>query len=202
MLKKKLKQLGRMTYSMKLFYIRSRNELPFILNSRKLNGEGAEIGVFKGAFSEYLLRHWNGRKLFSVDPWREFGDEYSDICNLKQEEHNRVHDDVKQKLSAFGDRSVVFRGTSEEFCQTVSAQQLDFAYIDAQHHYEAAKQDINLWYPKIRPGGILAGHDYLDGDFDEGRFGVKSAVDEFVREKGLTLLVSKEPEWPSWFILT
>jgi SAM-dependent methyltransferase len=37
---------------------------------------------------------------------------------------------------------------------------LDFVFIDAGHEYDAVKQDIQAWYPKVKPGGILAGHDY------------------------------------------
>ena len=49
---------------------------------------------------------------------------------------------------------------------------LDFVFIDADHTYEAVKRDISAWWPKVKSGGVLAGHDY-----DET--GVKKAVDEF-----------------------
>jgi hypothetical protein len=51
---------------------------------------------------------------------------------------------------------------------------IDFCFIDADHAYEAVKEDLHSWYPKIRPGGLIAGHDY--GGADPG---VKRAVDEF-----------------------
>ena len=37
-------------------------------------------------------------------------------------------------------------------------------FIDARHSYDAVLEDLNAWWPKIRPGGILAGHDYVDAD--------------------------------------
>jgi len=55
---------------------------------------------------------------------------------------------------------------------------LDFVFIDAMHTYEAVKEDIRAWFPKIRSGGIVAGHDY---SWD----GVKKAVDEFELSSGL-----------------
>lgn len=76
---------------------------------------------------------------------------------------------------------------------------LDFVYIDAQHHYEAVREDLALWYPKLRVGGLFAGHDYLDGEVDGDRFGVKRAVDEFAGEKGLRIGVTLERDYPSWF---
>jgi predicted O-methyltransferase YrrM len=52
---------------------------------------------------------------------------------------------------------------------------LDFVYLDADHSFESAWQDLSVWYPKVRIGGILAGHDFLDGELPEGNFGVESA---------------------------
>jgi hypothetical protein len=37
---------------------------------------------------------------------------------------------------------------------------LDFVFIDAGHEYDSVKADILAWYPKLKLGGILAGHDY------------------------------------------
>lgn len=39
-------------------------------------------------------------------------------------------------------------------------QQFDFVFIDADHRYEAIKADIAAWWPKVKAGGRLAGHDY------------------------------------------
>ena len=53
--------------------------------------------------------------------------------------------------------------------------ELEFVFIDGEHCYEAAKADIEAWWPKIRAGGLLMGHDY-----DRQRFpGLCRAVDEF-----------------------
>ncbi len=52
----------------------------------------------------------------------------------------------------------------------------DFVFIDANHTYEAVHGDITAWYPKVRPGGVMAGDDYGN----EGFPGVKQAVDELL----------------------
>jgi len=54
---------------------------------------------------------------------------------------------------------------------------LDFVYLDASHDYESISGDIKFWYPKIKPGGTLAGDDYNSYQ------GVKKAVDEFFKNK-------------------
>ena len=40
-------------------------------------------------------------------------------------------------------------------------ESLDFIFIDADHSYDAVKNDINVWFPKVKKGGILSGDDYL-----------------------------------------
>ena len=50
---------------------------------------------------------------------------------------------------------------------------VDFVFIDADHQYESVKKDITAWYPKIKIGGIMSGHDYIS------KFGVADAVNSF-----------------------
>jgi len=52
--------------------------------------------------------------------------------------------------------------------------QFDFIFIDGDHSYDSCKEDINMWLPKIKQGGIIAGHDYLEACF----MGVVNAVNE------------------------
>lgn len=37
---------------------------------------------------------------------------------------------------------------------------LDFVFIDADHAYRSVKADLSAWLPKVKPGGVLAGHDW------------------------------------------
>src|SRR5438552_52778 len=58
-----IRSMVRATYGLDVFYVRSRSEFAHILNARSLRGEGAEIGVQNGAYSETLLHEWQGEKL-------------------------------------------------------------------------------------------------------------------------------------------
>jgi FkbM family methyltransferase len=190
-------------YHMGLHRLRvlKRYHLPYVLNVMGLVGEGAEIGVAEGCFSETLLKYWKGRKLYSIDPWKEFSQqEYRDITNVGQAEQDARYERALTRLQVFRDRSIVLREKSEDAAARFRDGQLDFVYIDAQHHYEAVKQDLALWLPKIRRGGILAGHDYIDGTLPEGEYGVKRAVVEFVEQNGLRVVQSCEKDFPSWFV--
>lgn len=202
MLERAIREVVRRSYKRGLFYVRSRGELPYILNVRRLVGEGAEIGVHKGSNSEYLLSYWKGNKLYSIDSWLESERDVSveGIC-VTQSEHDAICVVAREKLARFGARSAVVRQSSRSAAAMFKDGQLDFVYIDALHYYEDVSEDIALWFPKVRKGGIFAGHDYLDGGTFHYAYGVKSAVDEFKRASGLRLTVSRERDWPSWFFI-
>lgn len=182
--------------------IRNREELGLLLNILNLRGKGVEIGVCKATFSVEVLSKWGGERYFAIDPWREFPKEtYIDLANRPQVEQEYTFRIAKDRLAEFGERVEIIRATSVEAAPSFADETLDFVYIDGQHHYEAVSEDIALWYPKVKPGGLLCGHDYLDGFVDNAVFGVRRAVDEFVTREGLSLVVSLEKDFPSWFVV-
>jgi Methyltransferase domain len=195
----------RFTYVKKITRVPARDELPALLNARGLLGKGVEIGVKTGKYSDELLRNWRGEQLISVDPWLSVDwDEYVDRSNVSQDEFDRYYQMTRERLAPYGERSDIWRMTSVEAAKRVPDHSLDFAYIDARHDYESVKEDIAAWCAKVRPGGILAGHDYVDGDFPEGEFYVKSAVDEFFGERGIHVHGTEGPSavesFPTWIV--
>jgi tetratricopeptide (TPR) repeat protein len=183
-----------------------RRELfPLVLNELGLKGVGAEVGVQQGKFSERILRVWEGRALYSIDPWREFSaTEYADVSNVSQAKQDGNYLETLRRLMPFHRRSIVWRLTSREAADLLPDQNLDFAYIDADHSYRGVSEDIRLWYPKVKPGGVLAGHDYCtDGQYWLGDFGVQHAVNEFVEASKLDLFLCDEPEggFLTWVVI-
>jgi hypothetical protein len=201
--RQKLFDVFRLTYFFGISYIRSRFEFPTILNRQGLKGKGVEVGVWKGEFSLFLLKHWKGEVLYSVDPWKTFGsDEYIDDMNINQQQFDQIHNDVANLLKPFGNRSKIIRKTSLDASLDFEDNSLDFVYLDGRHNYEGVKEDIELWFGKVKKGGILAGHDYLDGQIGSTDFGVKQAVDEFVKTSNPgKLLVTAKDNYPSWFLI-
>jgi hypothetical protein len=176
----------RRTYSTSLARVPDRDEIPAVLNRRGLTGQGVEIGVKLGRYSDVLLRSWQGEKLISIDPWLEAEpDEYVDHANVDQDQHEQFYRRTKELLARHGDRSEIWRATSVEAAGRVPDRSLDFVYIDARHDYDSVLEDLEAWFPKLRPGGLMAGHDYADGEFRQGVFGVKSAVDQFFGARGI-----------------
>jgi hypothetical protein len=98
-------------------------------------------------------------------------------------------------LRPYGPRSKILRLPSVEAAKLFDFEELDFVYIDAAHSYQSCMNDIVSWYPKVRTGGILAGHDYQNDNF-----GVKRAVDEFVAGHSIDLnvIVDGSPSWWFW----
>ena len=190
------------------FNFSTRSEFPAFLNECGLTGTGAEIGVQEGIYSEHILKIWKGSTLFSIDAWQNFdADEYIDISNRTDDQQILLYANATLRLRPFGERSIVWRMTSEQAAYTMPDKTLDFCYIDADHRYEAVKQDIELWLPKVKPGGIICGHDYVkDGEIYNkadgsliGLFGVQRAVKEFAALNGWNVHVTESEAWPSWF---
>jgi len=192
----------RWTYGRSLSNIPCREEFPFLLNARGLMGTGVEVGVQRGFFSAHILTHWGGDKLISVDPWlAQDQDSYVDISNQPQDIQDRFYAETVDLLSIYGSRSEIWRMFSTDAAALITEGVLDFVYLDAKHDYESVLEDLESWYPKVRLGGIIAGHDCINGEVPEGRFGVRKAVDEFFARQGLTVhMTTSDPPWFSWLV--
>jgi len=176
----------RPTYARTLRAVPSRLELPILLNARRLLGTGVEVGVDEGVFSDYLLTWWRGQRLISVDAWMEMpANEYADTCNTSQLSMEEKYERSRSLLSSHGARSEIRRELSVEAAAKVEPRSLDFVYLDARHDFDGVTEDLHAWFGKIRPGGLMAGHDYNDGVFVEGVHGVRSAVDGFFASRAL-----------------
>lgn len=183
-----------------IFTIKHRDLFPHVLNFLGLLKTGVEVGVQSGTYSEVILNHWKGERLFCVDPWRTWDKEvYVDPANVSRNDQEQIYEEAKRRLATFESRAVILRKTSAEAATQFATGSLDFVYLDAQHHYEAIRADLHLWHPKIKRGGFLCGHDFRDDDGDLTSCGVRTAVSEFLGELKLSGLVISEVE-DSWFV--
>lgn len=116
---------------------------------------GAEIGVETGYFSKEICKANPQLKLFCVDPWHIY-DEYID--HNKQSTMDKLYDETVAKLAAYNVE--IIRKTSLEAEKGFAANSLDFVFIDGNHDFEFVVNDIIYWTKKVRPGGLVCGHDY------------------------------------------
>jgi hypothetical protein len=120
-----------------------------------LSGVGVEIGVGSGCFSRHLLENSKLFLLFSIDPWSM---EYPGF--LSKEHAQACYNATCSALAKFSHRSVVVRQAAELFVENIDDNSIDFVYIDSSHTYQETSLQMKLWWPKIKSGGILSGHDY------------------------------------------
>jgi len=180
--------------------ISNRNQLAELLIELGLTGEAAFIGCAECYYESYFAERWPGHANW-IDPWRVlntpgFSGHGEDTDKGQEERYHRI----LAKAQKFNGRVKVIRATSEEAAPRFGNGTLDFVYIDADHSLDAARQDIALWAPKVKRGGILAGHDYLEGMHNGQLYGVKQAVAEFAAKSNLSVNVTQESDWPSWWL--
>ena len=132
----------------------SRDDLPqlFVQLGFKV---GAEIGVYKGEFSEKLSKA--ELKLYAVDPWLI----YKDYGNPRgQSRLDFQYEHTKRVLSPYP-KCTIIRKTSMEAVEDFKDESLDFVYIDGNHEFRYIAEDLYEWTKKVRKGGIVSGHDYF-----------------------------------------
>jgi hypothetical protein len=156
----------------------------YILPWIKPGWVGVEIGVCRGHSARRLLEH-GVSFLYLIDPFSEHED------YLENMPHADNYAEALASLSGFPGRFEIHRMTSAEASALVP--QVDFVWIDGNHRYEYVKSDMELYFPKVRNGGILCGHDYC---ISEPYCQVKPAVDDFVAARGLRLQLPQN----SWLI--
>lgn len=181
--------------------LNNRNQFADLLNSLGLTGEAVEVGTAEGYFSHYLLDRWLGT-LTQIDPWRILDTPgfsgHGEETDAKQEAR---YQRMVRAATKYNGRCKVLRATSEEAAPKFADGSLDFCYLDAQHDYPSIKRDLELWAPKVKPGGILAGHDWVEDGIHNGQsYGVKQAVRDFAIKYGKVIHFTQENDWPSWWI--
>jgi hypothetical protein len=123
---------------------------------------GAEIGVYKGEFSEHICRA--GLKLYAVDPWCT----YDDFTNPRgQDRLDFLYEHTKRILTPYD--CTIIRKTSMEALADIPDGSLDFVYIDGNHGFKYVAEDVVEWSKKVRVGGVVAGHDYVYAFDEAGR---------------------------------
>jgi len=150
-------------------------------NMAELFGElgfkvGAEIGIEQGLYSEILCKGNPGVKLYCVDAWLAYPG-YRD--HVSQERLETFFENTKERLSPYNVEYI--RKYSMDAVKDIPDESLDFVYIDANHELPWVIDDIYHWDKKVKPGGIISGHDYYESKRTYTKCHVKYAVDCYTR---------------------
>ncbi|MBT0813036.1 class I SAM-dependent methyltransferase [Litoribacter ruber] len=157
------------------------------------NGVVAEIGVNKGSFSKEILEKSNPQELFLIDAW-DSGRYHGGL--------RKVVETTFEKDIAVG-RVQIHQGYSTEMASKFSDGFFDWIYIDTDHSYSVTRDELQAYKHKIKPGGIIAGHDYIQGNWGRIlRYGVMEAVHEFCVQEDweLVFLTTEMSNSPSFAI--
>jgi len=152
----------------------------------------AEIGCAEMLFSRDILDNWKASKLYLVDNWGKIEGQAGD-GNSENEWHNKNFHDGLKRIEPFKERAVILRGISWEQAVNVPDESLDCVYIDCCHAYECVKKDLAAWIPKVKKGGLIAGH-----DISNRSYGVKQAVEEITTD--YTIIPENGPDASFYFI--
>jgi hypothetical protein len=179
-------------------------------------GTGVELGVQTGIFTGEILTQWTAcSSFYLVDFWRSLSN-YKDTANVNNQQHMARMFAARNNVARFEARTKIyfFPMLTSDAAEFIPSP-VDFVYVDARHDYCGVSEDIRIWWPKVRPGGVMAGHDYLDNSEMKSRTpwqdwsvcgngtvhtgAVKQAVRDFAERERLKIWVSDDP-WPSWLV--
>eukprot|EP00392_Amoebophrya_sp_AT5.2_P013136 g13247.t1 len=163
-------------------YPNNREDFPHLLNCLHLTDTAVEIGVQRGVHAKQFLNKWKGKQLLLVDKWTHVvSDTYIDIANIPSESMVALKEIAVNNLKTTVPRYRILQEWSEDAARKhVENESLDFVYLDARHDFNGVFADLVAWWPKLKIGGIIAGHDYCDGELPEGDFFVQTAVASFL----------------------
>jgi hypothetical protein len=145
--------------------IRTRQDLGSLLRELRFSGNAVELGVREGAFSDTILQKWGGcSEYVQVDLWMP-QKKYKDKANR----NSTVQAALRARAKAQLDKHIKARNCKRGWqCANYTSScalrfpdaYFDFVYVDARHDRLGVLQDLHQWWPKLRTGGLMAGHDY------------------------------------------
>ena len=133
-----------------------------------------EVGTWKGRSAVYMaveiINSNKNIKFDCVDTW-----EYIPSQNeINQEMCVNLYETFIHNIEPVKHVIMPVKALSVDAAKYYDDESLDFVFIDAAHDYENVRKDITAWLPKVKKGGIIAGHDYNHPD-------VKKAVEEIIK---------------------
>ena len=176
----------------------------------------AELGVQEGIFAEETLRNWHAcTRYVLVDAWRPLAN-YHDRANVDQERQDKLFAETIARLAPWKDKVEVCRNMTTACAPRFSDATFDYVYVEARHDRLGVTVDLQQWWPKVRPGGLLCGHDFVsqwegphlggqdwavneDGSRDPTELAVRGAVTDFAKNVSRQISIGyQQGEFWSW----
>jgi predicted O-methyltransferase YrrM len=157
-----------------------------LLDKVSINPLVVELGTFLGCSAVYMAAKLKGIRdpfrLYTVDTFDNYG------------KHKNFFPVALSNFKACGlrDDIRVLACRSWEASTFFDEHEVDLVWVDAGHDFVSAKADLDAWHSRVKPGGILAGHDWSEA-------GVRLAVERFCFTHSLTPNVWHPDQWASWW---
>jgi hypothetical protein len=154
------------------------------------NSHFVEVGTWLGKSASFMaveiINSGKTIKFDCVDTWK--GSE--EHINEKVVLEDNLYESFLINIEPVKNIINPIRKPSIEASTLYEDNSLDFVFLDAAHDYVNVKNDIDSWYPKVKSGGVLAGHDYT-----ASWVGVVDAVNDFLKTKKYSLYINQEGCW-------
>jgi hypothetical protein len=163
----------------------------------KENLVGIEIGVAGGEHSKSIFETLDVAKLYCIDPYTIY-DDYNEgklHFGVDQAPLDVTEIHAHKLLKNYSENIVWIKKLSSDAVTEIK-EKVDFVYIDGNHAEKYVKEDIENYFPLVKKGGIIGGHDFYNG-FQREHDGVVSAVIEFCTKKNIVPRI----ELPDWWII-
>lgn len=153
------------------------------------NGKFIEIGVYQGAslLSIADILKNNKTKVYAIDPWElnseEIGYQYQnkEFMTKSRKLFESINQKYKLGIEIIQDMSQYCSGRFKD-------NSIDMVFLDGDHTFITVLKELELYWPKVKKGGMIAGDDYTWES-------VKQAVDKFSKDKMLKLDLYKKIIW-------
>jgi len=143
---------------------------------------GAEVGVWGGKTSNYLLANLPLLTIYMIDLWDDpsinlsFFNSGAKMAKFPKEAYDKALEQVRAIQSNYPDRAYIIQDFSVNAAHQFEDNSLDWVFIDDDHSYEGISKSSDAWIPKVKTGGLVAWHDYHP--LHRGFKGVRQAIDE------------------------
>ena len=197
--------------------LQRRADIAALLENEKLM-VGAELGVLHGTFAADTLKQWpSALQYVLVDLWAP-QENYLDLANAGEDVQDSRLRDAKANTAPWADKVQICRNLTTACAELFPPAHFDYVYVDARHDRKGVLEDLEAWWPLVRPDGLVCGHDFVtqqegpqqsgqdwtknfDGTVDGTGRAVRGAVEDFARRHRRQIQVTyRETDWPSWCI--
>lgn len=195
--------------------LENRDQLGTILENEGFR-RGVELGVQRGEYASRILQQWNSCEQYVlVDLWAP-QENYHDGANVAQDAQDKIMQLAIGNTERWAAKVSVCRNFTTACAALYEDEYFDFVYVDARHDRHGVTQDLVYWWPKVRPGGLVCGHDFvtqyegpaqmqerwdinMDGTVDPTGGAVRGAVTDWARDHERQLqLCYKEGGYWTW----